>query len=215
MKKNLIEFFPTEPTMLTIKEVKIISDALGLVGDIKLLGGGAFGWAYDIGGKVLKITTDEEEALLANRLRRKPITKHIINYYDVRNIYEKNKTFWQKLFSTRILEKIYSIVMDKVIPLDRTLGGAYMDIKKIGFFDDTISDDILLKHFSKSKYKNFINKLVSQRSEILDEFDKYDILPIDAHYGNVGFKSDGTFVIFDLGIASGKGTKINLKPIGV
>jgi hypothetical protein len=67
--------------------VNTIADEYGFdTKKLKYLGSGAFGSAYRIGKKVLKITSDHDEYMNANKLRRKSPTKYLINYYDARQI---------------------------------------------------------------------------------------------------------------------------------
>jgi hypothetical protein len=60
------------------KNINNIANQLGY-GSTKYVGSGNFGLVYDVGdGKLLKITTDRSEAINANKLRQKPMTKHIM-----------------------------------------------------------------------------------------------------------------------------------------
>jgi hypothetical protein len=212
MKNIIKEYIVPSDINYIKKNIKNIANQLGY-NSVRYVGQGNFGLAYDVGdGKLLKITTDRSEAINANKLRQKPMTKHIINYYDVRRI----KTPKDK--------KYYSIVMDKVSPLNSDYS-FYSGIYKI-FLNPDISDkdtfdyvfDYLERYKSEEEFDELLSfyktKLQSQRQSILKEFKKYGVPVLDAHSNNVGFDIDGNFVFFDIGLQSMRGSmgKI-LKPI--
>lgn len=212
MKNIIKEYIETSEGVYINKHINNIAKQLGY-GSTKYVGSGNFGLVYDVGdGKLLKITTDRSEAINANKLRQKPMTKHIINYYDVRRI--KNPKD----------EKYYSIVMDKVSPLNSDYS-FYSGIFKI-FLNPDISDkdtfdyvfDYLERYKSEEEFDKLLSfyktKLQPQRQSILKEFKKYGVPVLDAHSNNVGFDIDGNFVFFDIGLQSMRGSmgKI-LKPI--
>jgi hypothetical protein len=108
---------------LSDKQMKKILWELGYT-DYKYIDEGAFGVALDVGDdKVLKLTTDEDEATNCNLLR-KYNTKHIVNYYDVReiegDIWEENRDDEESYEETieRTYTRLFSVVMDKVEPFD-------------------------------------------------------------------------------------------------
>lgn len=212
MKNTIKETFTKSLTFDDVsiinKNIKKIAKQLGY-GDAKYIGEGTFGMAYDVGDdKILKITNDVSEAGNANKLRRKPITKHIINYYDVRVVRIGD-------------EKYYSIVMDKVQPItDRNNKLFYNDIYS-DYLNPTISDKDMLKFvldylegYETEDFRFYREKLEPQRQSVLKEFKKYGIPTGEAHVGNVGFDDEGNFVYFDIGVKPmrGKIGKI-LKPM--
>lgn len=213
IKENFTKSLTFDDVSIINKNIKKIAKQLGY-GDAKYIGEGTYGMAYDVGDdKILKITNDVSEAGNANKLRRKPITKHIINYYDVRVVRIGD-------------EKYYSIAMDKVQPItDKEHKLFYSDIYK-KYFDPTISDkdvfnyvlDYLEKYETEEYFDDSLRfykeKLEPQRQSILKEFKKYGIPTNDAHVGNVGFDDEGNFVYFDIGVKPmrGKIGKI-LKPM--
>ena len=76
---------------------------------------GGFGIVLDVGDdKVVKLTSDEDEAMNSNLLR-KYNTKYIVNYYDVREVVE-DQCLPLKVFYGE--EHLYSVVMDKIEPFD-------------------------------------------------------------------------------------------------
>jgi len=200
MKKIIKEYMVQSDIDFIEENAKKIAKQLGY-NSVKYIGQGNFGLAYDVGdGKILKITTDKSEAANANRLRKKPITKHIINYYDVRAINNpRNRDY-------------YSIVMDAVTPLNnQNYRLFYADIYR-RFLDPNLSDKKVFDHVFEylERYEtedyfdeclNFYKKkLAPQRQSILKEFKKYGIPTNDAHSSNVGFDDEGNFVYFDIGM---------------
>lgn len=167
------------------------------------------GCAYDIGDdKVLKLTTDRNEAKNANKLHQKPITKHIVNYYDVRE-FKINEVESGDLESSKgMVHHVYTIVMDKIIPIKIKYGYTkdiriWYEIKR--FFFNTIysNQDIRNNFFNEEQStKDVINMFLEQRKSMLTEFRKYHIITNDFHLGNMGVDDEGNIVFFDVGAHS-------------
>jgi len=207
MKKIIKEYMVQSDIDFIEENAKKIAKQLGY-NSVKYIGQGLFGLTYDVGDdKILKITTDKYEAANANKLRHKPITKHIINYYDVRAINNpRNRDY-------------YSIVMDKVKPLTNENYKLLYGSIYTRFLDPTLSDeylydyvyDYLEEYETEESFDDtlmfYIDKLEPQRQSILKEFKKYGIPIKEAHNGNVGFDNEGNFVYFDIGLRKMRGSQ--------
>lgn len=167
------------------------------------------GCAYDIGDdKVLKLTTDRNEAKNANKLRQKPITKHIVNYYDVREFKINEVESGGLENSNGMTHHVYAIVMDKVTPILEKYGytkdtRVWYSIKPC-FFNPEYSDQDIREGFfgEEQSGKDMINMFLSQRKSMLNEFKKYHIITKDFHLGNMGVDGEGNIVFFDIGAYS-------------
>lgn len=207
-----------------------IADMYGLNDKIQYLDSGFFGDAYKVGDKVIKITTDKEEYLNANKLRTKPITKYIINYYDAREIENSNEK-----------KQLYALLMDFVeTPIKNEKWGIF-DI--IGFYNENFKytkeykeifidsntfnkkldeyDKDLLEFIEKSHYlilmsmpieevKSFLRDINNMRLECK----KLNIPLADLNSGNIG-KKDGHLVYFDVGCEYAGGYSKKLKSFSV
>ena len=148
--------------------------------------------------KSLRITTDEQEFKSATKLI-KYNTNHIIDYYDARKI------------KVNYYDSGYAIVSDKIIPLTDEQKQYYnfemsgypiwrlvfevgnvpklnivtLKYKLFGLLDNDGAIDMWLE-------------IINQRDSILEEFKKYKIDAELLDPDNVGFNTDGLFVIFDL-----------------
>jgi len=81
------------------------------------LGDGWNGIAWRLGnGKVLKITNDKREIVAVSRLRTRALDKHIISYYDIRQITDFMKPGYEIL--TTPTSEWYAIIMNYVTPLN-------------------------------------------------------------------------------------------------
>ena len=192
------------------------------------LNSGAFGDAFVVispegDEKVLKITHEAHEARSANYLRKKPITKHIINYYDVREIiYDKDTTF-------------YSLIMDRVdnIPdiydSDPFLYDVISELLEAAPYWDEFGWDINrentkkkivenLKKWDRDGMSEIVDKYMDDLSDMQKEAKKLfsgyvdNLFDLDLHIGNLGINVDGDLVFFDIG-NSFKESKFDLKPI--
>lgn len=95
--------------------------------DLSYLGSGSFGAAFSLDSeRVLKITTDPTEVNNIEYLRKKNFAG-IVSYYDLRkiNLYINNKYCRE--------EDIFSIIMDKVEPLNETELDCYQLLYRIGY----------------------------------------------------------------------------------
>lgn len=103
---NYFDSFDEDPEEFTLNEdydfMDKIFEKLGIT-SYKHLGSGLFGHAYDIGGnKVLKVTTDNTEAINSKKLIGKNL-KHIANIYSVKSLN------LEKQYYIIILEKLKEV----------------------------------------------------------------------------------------------------------
>lgn len=160
------------------------------------LGGGAYGDAFKIGDKVLKITSDWEEYMNANKLRRKSATNYLVNYYDARQIDEEG---WY-----------YALIMDYVEPIKRNkapiIRSAIQNFE-YNFDKDYKSREDAKKDIEKNvkipkpfekQREEYINTML-QIYDIHKEGKKFNIPIVDLHVGNIGIKDDH-YVYYDIGI---------------
>jgi hypothetical protein len=97
---------------------RIIRDLGYTTEEITYLGGEAWGQAFKVEDKVIKITADEKEYINASRLRKR-YAKHLVNYYDAREIIippDKIKNYYKHY---------YVLVMDLVTPVPESLQFLY------------------------------------------------------------------------------------------
>lgn len=171
---------------------------------IKYIASGSYGdtWKVTNGNdtKVLKITTDANEAKLAEKLRTKGHFNHIIDYFDVRRVYTRKF----KRFDN------YSIIMEYVTPLDKhrdynlihdiiQFQGDAMEEFGVNYIDtDYIKGELInCGHKINDSFFYWINQL----KETFDSLKKIGIPVNDAdiHPGNFGYrKEDDNLIFFDI-----------------
>lgn len=187
--------------------------------DYNPIGEGGFGSVYNVydGNSwdyIVKITTDEGEAKIADYFSTKNY-KHT-RYYDVRTIFINNEK-----------SDKYSIVSEKVNTLTDEERSVWFKIRRainyssrlneiIDFFEKIKEEGIELipsLNDLKDVAVQLVKKMINQIDSIRRELDKFNLR--DAHEENIGFKDDGTFVVFDPSFSSDiiKGWTKKLKPI--
>lgn len=192
---------------VTIEElIKIIFKQLDIsYDDIKYLGRGWGGIAYDIGfGKIIKITTHADEGKTAAYLKQNN-NSYIATIFDVFQI----KTNLYKCpdigFGNRTFNNLYFIIVEKL----------NTDISKdIDILYNTIDDKFELINYKRNTYKIFTDKKVenyikTEHSNQYELFKKlqsyfrgvkinYGMTLTDAHSGNIGLDSGGNMKVFDI-----------------
>jgi len=133
---------------------------------LSFLGSGSFGSAFSLDDKVLKITTDKNEVDNIEYLRKKNFAG-IVSYYDIRkiNLSINGRPSREK--------NLYSIIMDKVQPLNEIETECYKILYKFGYVDGqnhklhftyTLDYDNLYensaKHFKKLNDGSRIKKII-------------------------------------------------------
>jgi len=142
---------------------------------IKFIGSGAEGDAFNVISKdqtkVLKITTNNKEALSVEKARKYHIPG-LVDYYDVRKVIDKSDVYFD----------LYAILMESVEPLndlEKTvwtfLRGYFFNFKE---FEDT---SYLTIPGAKANYKKFL--LTNSIERLNDVYNKYKINRDNNKYG--------------------------------
>lgn len=171
---------------------------------IRYISSGSYGdcWKVTHGDdiKVLKITSDMQEAKIAERIRKISHSNHIVSYYDVRRIdpYKGERRIFKRY-------DIYSILMDYIKPLEKHPD--YNLIDSIIIFQGEVGGNDVNKMLIESKLFEFgydldekSNYWINQLKETFEGLKGIGIQPVDAdiHSGNLGYSSDNTLVYFDI-----------------
>jgi hypothetical protein len=163
---------------------------------VEEIGEGSYGTAYDIGkGRVLKITTDEVEAGIANYiLSLKKNFKHIAKIYDV--------------FTTKELKRsgYFFIVMKMYEPLDDIDQEEFDEAASIYDNGGDVKEET---EGTNATWRRKVRKYYPMVKAIDEECRKVKILAGDIHSGNVGWDKNGNLVLFDIG-GSSRGPKSNI-----
>jgi hypothetical protein len=174
----------------------------------KPIGFGNRGIAYDLGDKILKITTDWSEIYAANKLIKKPKDTHVtvfeVNEKDNYIILEKITPLTTK--EKNIYKIMYYNIYGKLFPQSLRKNNSIDPIEPITIENfiqkikslpkNTKGPNSLLDtnefNTMAPKFVNFINKL---------EANQLDPMMIDIHEDNVGKDKNGNFKILDLGMS--------------
>lgn len=179
---------------------------------VKNLGHGDFGEVFLLkSGKVLKLTSDENEVLISKKLvKYKKLFKNIVNYYNVGEIETTIKTDYK-----------YYILMDYVEPLSKlekfTINYFYTPLLQYSksfyeyvfgsnFIDFIIYRYSLLKikdqtHTEKEKMqiRQMAIDFIPHVKDIAKDLKLHNIKQCDFHAGNLGWNIDHTkLFIFDI-----------------
>lgn len=177
----------------------------------KQVGSGSRGIAYELtDGRILKITSDKSEAVASNSIKGKNL-KHIVKIDDVFNFKDSEH---------------YGIVQEKLIKLsDQVASSINKALMHSNFFE---AADALKKNgkFSWQQVYEKMLELERERSEdntkhidflksfkineMVDEVFKQGITFADYHAGNIMRRTDGTYVIIDLGYSKMQGDGGNI-----
>ena len=167
-----------------------------------VLAAGNNGFVYELAsGKLLKITPDASEVAAVMKLRRLPRMRHMISYYDVRNITNLYKRIMNSSGGGyKPVTNFYAIIMDRVTPLsgeEKTTWGNY-------YYHFLTENDSLEEFFDEinadrksMQVKEFWRKLFPQRKQIQRDFKRANINLWEVHQNNVGFDQFGQLVHFD------------------
>jgi hypothetical protein len=146
--------------------------------NISWIGEGGFGAAYEtLCGKVIKITTDKEEFVMANKLIGK-------NNHNIAHVYQTNI----------INNEIMGIVLEKLDTKHAHLLFSHILIESEdqGCHFSEMDDHIMTEHLPPEA-AIMINDIMAATEQSQDcGFDSHDI-----HQNNVGKKKDGSYAIFD------------------
>lgn len=168
--------------------------------DIKFIGSGSKGWAFEISpDKIFKITPDAMEYENALKLIQQPDNKYFVQYYSAKPLKDK------------VLRGYYSLVMEKLAPItDResdiidnimqTLGTSerMLDTNRVlGYLSEMRRDPELLEYLQTNMDE--LKKLVKHLQGIYLSAKRIGIPIYDLRSTNIGKDKDGNLVHFDLG----------------
>lgn len=170
----------------------------------KELGSGFYGVAYLLkDGRVLKITKDKSEAVVANKIVGKEF-EHIANIYKVGSI----KTETDRIFYWILLEYVpYNGDNSFISKFLKVVFTAYKEITG-DLPDDGMEEHIADDAALNSEIYEYIKTNYNGNQKLLDTFYQYTVMLSevftinqaypDTHFGNIGFKPNGNLCIFDL-----------------
>ncbi len=175
----------------------------------RFVGSGYWGRAYlTDAGRVLKITSDQNEVAIAARFKKLAARPHIVGIYDVRPITPQTAQVGSNDWDTQtFMEGFYVIHMDAVTPLEKYKDGALAKVwedefLQMYFLRDDETDKILSHRFEPIAkawgVEEEFHRLVSQRQKILQDARALGLKRAEAHAGNVGFNKHGNFVFYDM-----------------
>jgi hypothetical protein len=221
--KSILELVSSKSTVIN-NRIHEIANELGEE-LVEYLGAGSFGYSFRTkSNKVLKITSDENEAHIAYKLsKKKNWLKYLINYYNVGLISPK-KVYNQSMNQPKevyiAIDQRWYILMDFVQPLthDEKLAiDCYMKPMQYNFNyysdildKDDVMDNIDFMYNPNSYYWkdaehpekvhqiaiDFYPKILN----IAKELKRKGILKTDFHSGNIGWDIDHeNLVLYDLG----------------
>ena len=197
-KKPKSEYF-TKRVAITKLDLEEICQNLNLeFNKVKFLSSGSYGNAYQIGDKVLKITTDMREAKTAYDIINSNQKEGVVKYYDVSRFKIKDRF-------------LYVILMDYVTPLDKYLSEHIKGWDAIEFVEDIIvficdrwttlkSKDEIMNYLSEYYVMGgvgFTSAIVDKIWNLYQKIKTYTKDYPDLHPFNMGIKSDGEIVLFD------------------
>lgn len=172
------------------------------------LDSGAFGLTYRLAsGKIMKITQDSMEIAMASKLRSKPKTRHIVSYYDVKQIVGLDRIASPNTYGEAGGGVIAAIIMDAVTTLNPAEKYAYREMRQHLLFDSYTTAKYLEDRLESLRVKtgaitpdafNTMQRIIAQRDEIIADFKRHNIEVGEAHANNVGFDQFGQFVVFDV-----------------
>jgi hypothetical protein len=143
------------------------------------LGGGAFGSAYEKDGLLYKVTKDEKEVSICNK-----ILKSNKEFIALPKIFKVRKGKNRYIIVREILTMLKPTYMAKVANMAEHIN-EYM-------FENSQSSKALVIKFLDKKFVNFLDKLKEELTEI-DSFNKF----IDIHSENIGINKSGNLILFD------------------
>lgn len=179
----------------------------GIEGDYELVGEGGSGRVYKFGDKVVKITSNEDDATISHAAINRCKHSNLVNIYGVARV---PKTHTDKLGRERTF---YLIVMDLVEtrPLEGTpLGiaadmvGGHFDVsgERPPFIPAAVTKDVI--DYQDEEVPEDVRAYIMQLLEIVNDIYKHcGLRYIDVGATNIGFH-DGEIVLIDLGLSEFK-----------
>jgi hypothetical protein len=191
LKEDLIESYPK------------VAKKLGLTEHSLELGGGAWGYAYQLeSGHVLKLTTDTKEVAVSARLKGKKI-KHIANILEV-----------YRLPEIPYMKDWFAIIQERLYPLSAHEQEFFWKLHEV--FEGTLTTNGLENEIEVAKQNEegddgFVKEdlpLLNMCLELSNDLLKMGIYLSDVHGENVLKDKDGNIKIIDLRGFSSKKSKI-------
>lgn len=198
---------------------------------ITLLGTGSYGSAFDIKGqnRVLKITSDENEAATVSYLVKKTNVPGIAEYHDIHEVKVFIDNYHQFTLYSIIMEKLYSIssIEREVFMLMfkeyfKSYEEGYINLYELDYIaKDTIEcswnefkrlnpkdidsflnkyrNDFVLKKYNKEEVKELCNMYYDDIMDMIYSTYKYNLQLGDIHQGNIRRAEDGHMKVIDVG----------------
>ncbi len=152
------------------------------------LGSGGMGLAgLTSGGLVVKYTQDKDEAAIAEAFMGKK-TPCLPMVHDVRELQDS----------------LWAITMEKVktLPPKREIYWMITYLSNM-LYEPQEDFDEHLKSFSKIVLEfPYLRKIADDYNKMIECLESNNIVPGDAHSGNVGYNTNGSMVLFDLGLSN-------------
>jgi hypothetical protein len=202
--------------------------------DITFLGSGSFGSAFRINNeedKVLKITTDLNEAANVSYLVKKVNVKGIAEYYDIHqvDVYSNDRILttvysiiMEKLYSiTNVEEHVYMFLLDNYFKNSKGENFKYKSLSKerigcdwnefkeinpnrIDEFIDSNQNDRRLKMLDIYEIKRLANIYYDDIMDLFNSILKYDLILDDIHGDNIRKTEDEHMKVIDVGGTNNK-----------
>lgn len=165
------------------------------------------GYAYEIGNRILKITTDESEAVDSQKMIGKT-SNYIADVYNVFLVnYDKHKYY------VILMEKL-RINRDKFLKIYKELDKVFRQLFSLGYYDIIElydEDPNNYNKFVKPKFDKVLKKFTelgkfwNSLLLIANEVKRLGINSLDfASVTNLGYKPSGNLAFFDLGLSGEK-----------
>ncbi len=187
------EISKSDPLKKLKKIVKQISKSFGYGSEVRYLDSGSCGMAFVIKDKVIKLTSNEEEFLIAKQLLGQNIP-NMVRYYRVTRV--KEYDIWAILMDkARNLNKDESEAMNLIDDYGYVdLGWTHENIKDL--MEDSFSD--IEKYAKKSKISiRLVKRVWDDYKNMIYNLIKNSISIKDLHPGNIGYLGKD-MVHFDL-----------------
>lgn len=172
------------------------------LGKPKLIGSGFFGYAFDVGDSVIKITSDKSEAVESLKVKSQQPFENIAEIYGV---YETDKKPFENAnnnayvihlekLNTNGIINIYDSI-EKIIGYDiPTIIDYY--VYDILYYNKDVKNDVEKKLSNHPKEKKYYNQLLN----IASALNSINVESTDfSNPDNLGFKKNGDLAYFDIG----------------
>lgn len=184
--------------------------------DFEFLGAGCYACAYEYQGKVYKLTSDEDDFLMAKRLlkysNRFP---HFVKVFEAKKL---SFTYYSGWDGTDVKSSFFLIVTEKVTPFSLTNGSIlsqfWENLRRENNFFYNIREkkDLTIPKSVDQLNPSFASNLIEQAQSAMKMLRKAGYVRWDNHEDNFGLDATGTIKIFDFGCANKeKKRKVSVK----